>query len=388
MSFRNTILISLILAAALVIYFFDVINTANFLSINALTEQQKADQSELARFKQRESMIASSSNEQNALLWPTIETESMIDESESSRALLDENLKCRRNYRGKKLDYQGLLGQRYQLDVQAAKSLNDLQFEFESRLDDVFDQYLTWLSLEGDALLPVVPIIIFFIRDPENFRQLLAHRGVDPINIQGVYFPRRQRSLVKVNTMEQAIDTAIHEAVHAINDIYFDRMPRFINEGIAEFFENNKMLESQLLETNKRLENSSLEQEPEYSANNELNAKRASNFQLPSWIDLSAPYDELLDFYTLLYSESDWHTSNNRSLYFSGNIWFRFLLSSEQGQVVLAQILQTKFKAPCEPLMAEDIGDMFSELYPLFEQDFNYWYEQQVEYTRSLKTEE
>lgn len=362
MSFRNSIIISLILALVLLVYVFDALKFVDFLSHNSLTRQN-----ELAQFKQRG--VAHGSLE----LSDESDTISSAEEnnggSGSSVNDLEENNQhqCRRKPDGSSFEYKGLLAERYVLTTDGAHLPSDVRFALESRLDDVFSQYEIWLSLPEKGRLPLVPIELTFLssdpEDPNNFDRILTTNGLDPQNIQGIYFSSSQRSIVKVNSIEQAIDTAVHEAVHAINDIYFDRLPRFINEGIAEFFESNLLLDDAIV----------------YDG-------EITEYALPKWLDLSSPYDDLLDFYTLLYSETDWHTSNNRSLYFSGNVWFRFLLESEQSNRVLTQLLQQKFNAPCESLTPEDISDTLTELYPLFEQDFSYWFEQKVEQSRAQKS--
>ncbi|NVK23475.1 MAG: hypothetical protein HWE10_00980 [Gammaproteobacteria bacterium] len=365
MSFKNIFIVSVLLATALAFYVVDTLKLVDYLSSNSLTNHEQ-----LERFKAPKQPNTSQDEtiEEPLVQTVPVDKRQLPDDdflmSEQNVAFITARLQCASRLAQPQVDYQPLSGERYELQLNStAFTNNNFTEQLESRLDEVFFQYNQWLNVSTEDVLPVVRLqMIFLPNDEQNdvsFSRFLKERGIDDESIQGLYLPGSQLAVIKVMSIEQALNTAVHEAIHAINHVYFGQLPRFINEGIAEYFESNSSTYSPELESSK------IDSE-------------TSQSKLPEWIDLSSPYDDLLDFYTLLYSEVDWHTSNNRSLYFSGSVWFQFLLGAEQGQFALSNILQSKFYEPCEQLTAEEVGNALSESYPLFEQDFNYWFEQQI----------
>lgn len=208
---------------------------------------------------------------------------------------------------------------------------------------DLLSRYKSWLEVDT---LPGVDVELLVL--PElQFNSFMTGRVADPSNYLGAFLPNSNLAVVKFINKQQALATAIHEITHVINHALFGPLPRFVNEGLAEYTENFA-----------------------------TKSRSSRTFKLPEGVEFEALKDELLDFYALMYSEHDWHTTNNSSLYLSGSAWAHFLMNSELGLKAIKSLLQQKYLSPCVELSKDSIIDVLAEEYPNFEQDFGYWFEE------------
>lgn len=234
-------------------------------------------------------------------------------------------------------------GGRFKLDFTSAFETHEMYAELMLATKKLLQQY--------DRLVEGEPIqglqLNILVLPSAEFESFLVGKVAAPQTYLGVYFPAENLAVVKYLNFEQALKTAIHEVAHAINFAVFGELPRFINEGLAEVAEQNVTVSSDV-----------------------------TGFQLPTGIDKQQARASLLDFYALMHSEHDWHTSNNSSLYLSGSAWANFLLTSEQGVEAVKQLLQQKRQTPCEALNSDQIIDVLTDKYPNFEQDFYYWFDE------------
>lgn len=231
---------------------------------------------------------------------------------------------------------QDLGGTKYNLEFESTFDTGVLIHAFIHEIDKLLRRYSTWLSTNE---IKGLTIDIAVLRQSE-FEEFLIGRVANPSAYSGVYLPAENKIIIKYINDEQATKTLAHEVTHAVNFAIFGYLPRFINEGLAEYSENKQ-------------------------------------FSLPSHVDKEQLRTELLDFYSLMNSEQDWHTSNNASLYYSGSAWAHFLMESELGNKAIQAMLKVKLSKPCSSLTSELIITTLSEMYPNFEQDFYYWYEEQ-----------
>lgn len=239
-------------------------------------------------------------------------------------------------------------GQTYQLNAHLPFLEEQFSLELHTRIRVLLANYERFVGKHRMRNL------VFNVRflTPSQFDDFLTSRGHAGASYQGIYYPGGNISFVKVITNEQALNTAIHEITHAVNAQLFGggRFPRFLNEGLAEFFEYYP-----------------------YSAANQGHKKKFK--VLDFWTQQTAK-NELLDFYTLINSEQDWHTSNNLSLYYSGALWTQFLMSQPKGIIAISELLKAKADRPCRAMSADDVVDAFVQHYPDFEQDFYYYFDE------------
>ena len=62
------------------------------------------------------------------------------------------------------------------------------------------------------------------------------------VNSTGFYMGSTNQSVVMMHSEAQGINTAVHEAIHAINRHWFGSMSKWLNEGIAEYAETDLRL--------------------------------------------------------------------------------------------------------------------------------------------------
>jgi len=236
-------------------------------------------------------------------------------------------------------------GKKFSLETTYSKQLPSINSNLRRVIDELLNAYANWFGAEKVFGIRFKMLIL----SPDDFADFMVSRGDDPINFAGVFFSGSNLAVIKYENKEQALTVAAHEAVHAINRAIFGATPRFLNEGLAKYFETRD------------------------------SSGQPSDYELPKWVDKQDANAQLLDFYTLMYSEQDWHSTNNDSLYMSGIAWTHFLVSSELGLEAMIQLLTTKINSPCDTLTPEQIIDTLFQVYPNFEQDFYYWFEQHLE---------
>ena len=234
-------------------------------------------------------------------------------------------------------------GAQFELFLSPSNEYEALNAELNLAVQRLFNHYARLLDEEVIAGVRLNVLVL----SPVDFDTMLIGKIGQPSAYSGVYFAAENLAVVKYVNFDQALATAVHEVTHAINFSLFGQLPRFLNEGLAETAESHYLVSD---------------------VNN--------SFDLPRTVDKQKARDELLDFYSLMHSEHDWHSTNNSSLYLSGSAWAHFLLSSELGLEAMKLLLQQKYQAPCQSLMPDQIIETISQTYPNFEQEFYYWFDE------------
>lgn len=264
------------------------------------------------------------------------EPEISLNRNEPSAAELSLNNSCQFPIR------YDLEGASYKLSFDAKIETGDLSRSLFVAADDLLSTYSKWL---GSDEIKGIKLDIKVLSE-QDFHDYLLGQVADPKSYLGIYLPLDNLAVVKFVNEQQALATSVHEMVHAINFAIFGPLPRFINEGLAEYIERKAIAGAQ------------------------------QRFILPKGLDKEKARAELLDFYSLMHSEQDWHTRNNSSLYLSGSAWAHFFFTSEKGIEAMQTIMRLKYANPCSELTPEQISSILVEIYPNFEQDFYYWFDE------------
>lgn len=245
--------------------------------------------------------------------------------------------------------------QQYRIEVKPIKYHDAFSAQLHSRVQVLLANYERFIDQQR---MRNVELKLIFL-SPKQFDDFLTSRGHSGASYQGIYYPGGNIAFVKVLNNEQALKTATHELTHAINAQLFGvGFPRFLNEGLAEYLEHYPFI-----------------------AASQQNKQR---FNVLDYWSKETARDELLDFYTLINSEQDWHTSNNLSLYFSGALWTQFLMSKPEGLAAISTLLKAKADSPCRKMSADDIVDAFVHTYPDFEQEFYYFFDELIHAIESM----
>lgn len=109
-----------------------------------------------------------------------------------------------------------------------------LRNQIESRLYAVFRSYSAMLGIKN---MQRVQLEIEVVATREQYQTIYRSLGYEPKNSVGFYDPNSFKAYVLYQGEQQTIKTAIHEAVHVINHTLLGQTPRWLNEGLAEYFE-------------------------------------------------------------------------------------------------------------------------------------------------------
>lgn len=181
---------------------------------------------------------------------------------------------------------------------------------------------------------------IVYLGSRTDYEDYVMEQGRSAEGTIGVYLYPEHVSVVEFIEYKQAINTSIHEAIHAFNRSYWGESLRFFNEGMAEYFEK-------------------------ISISGEFQPFDFSGLQ-----DQKYP----MEIENLLFSETDWHGNNTHKLYQNSNALFYFLMSNDKGRNLIREIMQLEQKDSCSVLTESMVLDMLFEMYPNHQQEFDYWF--------------
>jgi hypothetical protein len=232
-----------------------------------------------------------------------------------------------------------LTNQYFQLNTNVINKSDGFTLELKNKLNAAFKHIEKLLSIE---LNETILLTMFFSNTEEGYEALAQKYNRNSEGTQGIYISYYNVSLIKVNNYEQGIKTGIHEAIHALNYAYFGYTLRFINEGMAEYYE----------------------------AISERGDIPLFDF---TWLK-HRQYPEQIS--TILFSKTDWHGVKTHDLYQQSKALFYFLMSNRSGRKVIWKILAKEMKDPCTVLSEDDIEQLLFENYPNHQQEFDYWFEE------------
>lgn len=195
-----------------------------------------------------------------------------------------------------------------------------------------------YLSMLGDGAAQAIDVNIIILGDRAAYEDSASQSGFDPRMSQGVFFHGSNSAFVEYKGDDITLRTAIHEAVHAINLKLLGRIPRWLNEGLAETFERIALDQPH---GGFHVAHTALEQRP-------------------------------MELYSVISSETQWGSIDTGYLYFSGWIWVHYLLNNEHTQALKLLLSQEQVQM-CHMLNAEQITQILEEAHPTIEQDFNQW---------------
>ncbi|MBW4966685.1 DUF1570 domain-containing protein [Pseudoalteromonas sp. CR1] len=206
----------------------------------------------------------------------------------------------------------------------------------------LFEAYEKYQNLFG--LYPDKPILMNLVVLPNHYYDDYVSRfGALPSNNAGIYFGKNNTALVRFDPADPqgSLRVAIHEAMHVINFNLIGSTPRWLNEGIAEVFENTL-----IYKTNRAIA---------------IPTKRVRR--------------TYMEFRSLIDSESLWEQQSYRGdLYANANNWVAFFIQHKHGRRLLKAIVQGEAKNPCNTLENEVILNALSTYFIDYEQAYLVWF--------------
>jgi hypothetical protein len=248
----------------------------------------------------------------------------------------------------------------YQPRIRSRKQFFDVEITYEGMRSVPFlkdrlraqitKMYEILALLVGDSRLRQVELNIRLFEYAEDYK--LYAQTISPrlANTGGFYSLARNEAVTyQHRTDESTHETARHEAMHVIAAGLFGRVPTWLNEGLAEYFET-------------------------LSVENQ----RVTITPQPRWFEMAAQahesgYPSELRTYMAL-RDADWY-DNNRDVHYA-IAWslVHFLMSSDRGRAAIANYLQELADQYCERV------DAFAWLkrgypggYEGFARDFDEW---------------
>ncbi len=180
-----------------------------------------------------------------------------------------------------------------------------------------------------------------YLRYSTRFSKTLGRRS------NGFYVKRLNQAVVNKRNAFQAGQVALHESTHVINAGIFGNIPRWLNEGIAEYTEN-MTLTGQVTE---------IHPNTSWSRFSKVKTKRIVSF------------DELFSA-----KRRDWGGSKRLSYYATSWSLIYFLMETEEDRQWLGKLLTEKASKRCEKIITHRYIDNF---YPggiaNLQQRFNKW---------------
>ena len=191
-------------------------------------------------------------------------------------------------------------------------------------------------------LIKPVQLNLVFSHSKREYDALQKSKAPTATASQGFYSSKHNLAAVWYKNEQQARRTAIHEAVHVINSGLFGNTPRWLNEGLAEYFETIKV------------------------------SGLAAKITPPNWHQ--KPTLQRMSLRTVVYSKNqNWKGSNQHSMYVASHYFVYFLMSTPNGKQLIKKIFKHLAENRCQQ---HDLPSIFAN-YPSgfygLEKDWKKW---------------
>ncbi|USD29261.1 DUF1570 domain-containing protein [Pseudoalteromonas sp. SCSIO 43201] len=202
-------------------------------------------------------------------------------------------------------------------------------------------------SAQKKALSPI-QLNMYIAANDDEYNELLLARNVEPSGTAGMYFLFQNQGFVNGGgSDEQTLRTLLHESVHALVFYYFGLTPRWVTEGIAEYFEHLRINET-----------------------GRFTIYNSTEDWLTQQGLLRTHYTKL-DISTLFNSEDQWQTLQNTTLYANTYLFTGFMI--ENNSNALFEYLLQEGSNPCNIVPAQNIETLFRSHNAHIESQFEQW---------------
>ncbi|MBG0761495.1 hypothetical protein BOO22_18995 [Vibrio cidicii] len=239
----------------------------------------------------------------------------------------------------------------FYLNLHADELPEDFVNQLKPRLRSIQHYYQ---SLLGKASLKAVEVDLYLFSNLQSYQQFAQSQDRSH-EAAGSYSLRSGEIVLYYRNAQQAINTAIHEIVHAVNHRLLGYLPGWLDEGLAEFFAGLWQTES-----------------------GQINAESKK------WIDgKSRLRFTPLGLPELFNQETYWYRDAQREklrLYGSSWLLIYFFFSDERGQRLLSTIMQQEMQDPCDTLEGNEMLQFLLDVEPNIEMDYQHWLSNQLSY--------
>ncbi|MGC0121596.1 DUF1570 domain-containing protein [Pseudoalteromonas piscicida] len=181
-----------------------------------------------------------------------------------------------------------------------------------------------------------------------DYNELILSRDAEPAGTLGMYFLFQNQGFINGGrTEEETLRTLIHESVHALVFYYFGVTPRWVTEGLAEYFEHLRITETGQFSVY-------LSDEDWLTKEGILKSRFAK-----------------LDINTLFNSENQWQTMLSATLYANSYLFTGFMV--EHNSNAFFEYLRQESSNPCNIVPAQNIEQLFRNFNENVESQFEGW---------------
>jgi hypothetical protein len=233
----------------------------------------------------------------------------------------------------------------------------NVPFEFKEKLTHSINKlFALYGQLIAKKNLRQVVVNLRFFTSKQRFLAYSKKHAPSLKNIAGFYDNGTNEAVIMYYSSEQAITTAIHESVHAINRGIIGNSNKWFNEGMAEYLENITInLSSAIITRNKTwYKNGKLKYRP-----------------LPLRKVLSA-------------SRNDWNSHSQPNLYSTSWALIYFLMDDTKRKATLVKMLKAEQHNLCTALSFQQTMKIFNMSDRELQNRFSRWLTEGDKFTHQI----
>ncbi|MGB0893823.1 MAG: DUF1570 domain-containing protein [Parashewanella sp.] len=236
-------------------------------------------------------------------------------------------------------EYQAQL-EPFVLSVNSAKVLPQ---HFENKVTVGIKKIYRVLSLYLEKQhVREVAVNLTFAHSKGEYKSIQKQKAPNLGPSLGFYSSSDNFAAVWYQNTKQAQQTAIHEATHVINSGLFGITPRWINEGLAEYFERMNIFGLAI----------------KIPPQNWVNQHKVNRITLESLLNSS---------------EQDWKGSTQSTMYSASHSLIHFLMSTPKGKVIAKRLLSHLALNRCGETNVRGVLSLYPDGLYALERDWHYW---------------
>ncbi|MBM7072409.1 DUF1570 domain-containing protein [Shewanella sp. 202IG2-18] len=194
----------------------------------------------------------------------------------------------------------------------------------------------------NEDLIKPVQLNLTFAHSKREYDALQKVKAPTATSSQGFYSGKHNLAAVWYKNDLQARRTAIHEAVHVINSGLFGNTPRWLNEGLAEYFETIKV------------------------------SGLAAKITPLNWQQNAAV--QRMSLRTVIYGENNnWKGSSRHNMYVASHSFVYFLMSTPKGKKLIKQVFKSLAENRCQRHNLQSLFASYPTGFYGLENDWKNW---------------
>jgi hypothetical protein len=247
------------------------------------------------------------------------------------------------------LDYAGeKVFDYFTLDLNTESLPYDFNQKLTAKLNKLFELYGKLLD---SSALKKVDINLRVYQSKIAFQQIKKQHNMPSGNeSDGFYSHSNNQAYILFKNNERTMETAAHEATHAINRAIIGYTPRWLNEGLAEYSENIQVV-----------------------------GKSATIYPDKSWTYKNFISAHLLPLSTLLSAKnSQWNSGIRQQLYATSWAFVYFMMEHPHRKSILARFIKSEQQNLCNTIDKDKIEQQLDIPLNMLQRQFSSWSKSKV----------